>query len=134
MQLSVDWGDVTQMVDPIRDHTWIIDSSGRHDASVRMAQEIQELQMRATVHAGAFDAPPAQPASYEAHASIINTMPLFPSRTPTCSRCVYARPGKLPAVEDMRRNVLPLSDIDKATVWRQVRASDARRDDRLHSY
>jgi hypothetical protein len=129
MQQSIDWGDVTQMVDPIRTHTWIIDSTGRHDASLRMARELQDNQMLDTVRAGAFDPPPPMPASYESHASIINTMPLFLSRKPTCSRRIYSRVGELPVVEEMRRNVLP--DVNKPEVWRQVRASDARRDDRL---
>ena len=133
MQKSVDWGDHTQMVDPIRMHSWIIDGSGRHSASVRMAREIQNQQMVSTVAAGAFNPPPQLPASYEAHASIVNSMPLFPSRSPTCSRRVYARRGELPAVEDLRRDVLPLSDVDEATAWQQVRAADARRDDRMHN-
>jgi hypothetical protein len=129
MQQSLDWGDVTQMVDPIRAHTWIIDSTGRHDYSLQKAQELERRRMLDTVRAGAFDAPPPMPASYEAHSSIINTMPLFPSRKPSCSRRVYARVGELPVVEEMRRNVLP--DVNEPEMWRQVRASDARRDDRL---
>jgi hypothetical protein len=133
MQKSVDWGDFTQMVDPMRDHSWIIDTSGRHDASVRMAQEIQELAVGATMRAGAFDPPPSQPASYETPSSIINSLPLFPSRDPICSNRVYARKGELPAVETLRRYVLPAGDVNKAEVWRQVRESDARRDDRLHN-
>ena len=133
MQQTVDWGDHTQMVDPIRDHTWIIDGSGRHSASLRMARELQDKQMVSVVAAGAFNAPPEPPASYEAHARIINSMPLFPSRSPSCARRVYARRGELPAVEDMRRNVLPVSDVDEATIWQQVREDDARRDNRLHN-
>jgi hypothetical protein len=130
MQQSVDWGDVTQMVDPIRGHTWIRDNSGRHEASLVMAREIQDNQVISTVRAGAFAPPPALPASYESHSSIINTMPLFLSREPTCSRRIYARAGELPVVEEMRRHVL--EDVSTITVWSQVRESDARRDDRLH--
>jgi hypothetical protein len=130
MQQSVDWGGVTQMVDPIREHSWILDSSGRHDASLRMSREMQANQMISTVRAGAFAPPPELPASYESHSSIINTMPLFLSRKPTCSRRVYERPGELPVVEEMRRHVL--EDVSTTEVWRQVRESDARRDDRVH--
>ena len=134
MQTSLDWGGFTQMVDPMRDHTWIIDSSGRHDASIRMHSEMQDLAAQATVRAGAFDPPPGLPVSYEAHASIINSLPLFPSRDPTCSNRVYARKGELPAVEGLRRYILPMNDVNKAEVWRQVRESDARRDDRLFNW
>ena len=130
MQQSLDWGDVTQMVDPIRDHSWIIDSSGRHAASLGMSRELDNNLVVSTVRAGAFRPPPELPASYEAHSSIINTMPLFLSRTPMCSQRVYARPGELPVVEEMRRHVL--EDVSTTEVWRQVRESDARRDDRVH--
>jgi hypothetical protein len=131
MQKSLDWGGFTQMVDPMRDHTWIIDDSGRHNASRRMASEMQDVAAQDTVRAGAFNPPPAKPMSYETHSSIINSLPLFPSRDPTCSRRVYARKGELPSIETLRRYVLPAGDVDRAEVWRQVRESDARRDDRL---
>ena len=133
MQKSLDWGGVTEMVDPIRDHSWIIDSSNRHESSLHKAKTVINTQMQDTVRTGAFDPPPVQPASYEAHASIINSMPLFPSRDPTCSNRVYARKGELPFVTELRRSVLR-NGVDEATVWRQVRESDARRDDRLFNW
>jgi hypothetical protein len=130
MQQSLDWGDVTQMVDPIREHSWILDNSGRHEASLRMSRELQDSQVVSTVRAGAFAPPPELPASYESHSSIINSMPLFLSRKPTCSQRIYARPGELPIIEEMRRHVL--EDVSTTEAWRQVRESDARRDNRLH--
>ena len=122
------------MVDPMRDHSWIIgNSSDRQNASVRMAGQVQETAVHDTVRAGAFNPPPAKPMSYETPSSIINSLPLFPSRDPTCSSRVYARKGELPAVEVLQRYVLPAGDVNKADAWREVRDSDARRDDRLFS-
>ena len=134
MQKSLDWGGFTQMVDPMRDHAWIIgNNANRHNASVRMANEVQEIAAQDTVRAGAFNPPPVKPMSYETPSDIINSLPLFPSRDPACSRRVYARKGELPSVESLRRYVLPAGDVNKADVWRQVRDSDAKCDDRLHS-